>query len=55
MSRRIVSGAEWLAARQAHLKNEKALTRLRDLLAAERRRVSSDGNDFNCNFHVAFS
>jgi predicted dithiol-disulfide oxidoreductase (DUF899 family) len=34
---RVVSQAEWLAARKAHLKNEKALTRLRDLVAAERR------------------
>ena len=28
---------EWLVARRAHLKNEKALTRMRDLVAAERR------------------
>ena len=34
---RIVSRDEWLAARKAHLRNEKALTRLRDLVAAERR------------------
>ena len=34
---RIVSQEEWLAARKAHLKNEKALTRMRDLVAAERR------------------
>src|ERR1043166_1249915 len=34
---RVVSREEWLAARKAHLKNEKALTRLRDLVAAERR------------------
>jgi len=33
----IVSREEWLAARKAHLKNEKALTRMRDLVAAERR------------------
>jgi predicted dithiol-disulfide oxidoreductase (DUF899 family) len=33
----IVSRDAWLAARKAHLKNEKALTRLRDLVAAERR------------------
>jgi predicted dithiol-disulfide oxidoreductase (DUF899 family) len=32
-----VSHEEWLAARKAHLKNEKALTRMRDLVAAERR------------------
>jgi predicted dithiol-disulfide oxidoreductase (DUF899 family) len=34
---RIVSRDEWLSARKAHLKNEKALTRMRDLVAAERR------------------
>ena len=34
---RIVSRDEWLTARKAHLKNEKALTRMRDLVAAERR------------------
>ena len=34
---RIVSRDEWLEARRAHLKNEKALTRMRDLVAAERR------------------
>ena len=34
---RIVSHEEWLAARKAHLKNEKALTRMRDLVSAERR------------------
>jgi predicted dithiol-disulfide oxidoreductase (DUF899 family) len=33
----IVSREQWLAQRQAHLKNEKALTRMRDLVAAERR------------------
>lgn len=37
MPARIVSRAEWLVARQAHLKSEKALTRVRDLVAAERR------------------
>jgi predicted dithiol-disulfide oxidoreductase (DUF899 family) len=37
MQRRVVSREEWLAARKTHLKNEKALTRLRDLVAAERR------------------
>ena len=37
MQARIVSRDEWLAARKAHLKNEKALTRMRDLVAAERR------------------
>jgi len=37
MQPRIVSRDEWLAARKAHLKNEKALTRMRDLVAAERR------------------
>ena len=34
---RIASRDEWLKARKAHLKNEKALTRMRDLVAAERR------------------
>jgi predicted dithiol-disulfide oxidoreductase (DUF899 family) len=34
---RIVPYEEWLTARKAHLKNEKALTRMRDLVAAERR------------------
>jgi predicted dithiol-disulfide oxidoreductase (DUF899 family) len=34
---KIVSQEDWLAARKAHLKNEKALTRMRDLVAAERR------------------
>src|SRR4029077_10640991 len=37
MQHRVVSREEWLAARKAHLKNEKALTRMRDLVAAERR------------------
>jgi predicted dithiol-disulfide oxidoreductase (DUF899 family) len=35
-AQRAVSREEWLAARKAHLKNEKALTRLRDLVTAER-------------------
>ena len=33
----IVSREEWVAARKAHLANEKELTRLRDKLSAERR------------------
>ncbi len=33
----VVSREEWLEARKAHLKNEKALTRMRDLVARERR------------------
>lgn len=33
----VVSREEWLKARKAHLKNEKALTRMHDLVAAERR------------------
>src|SRR5262249_44942710 len=37
MPHKVVSQEEWLAARKAHLKNEKALTRLRDLVSAERR------------------
>ncbi|MCC5860077.1 MAG: thioredoxin family protein [Ectothiorhodospiraceae bacterium] len=38
-SPRVVSREEWLQARKAHLKNEKALTRLRDLVARERREL----------------
>lgn len=34
---KIVSRDEWLIARKAHLRNEKALTRMRDLVSAERR------------------
>lgn len=34
---RVVSREEWLVARKAHLRNEKALTRLRDIVSAERR------------------
>jgi predicted dithiol-disulfide oxidoreductase (DUF899 family) len=34
---KVVSREAWLAARKAHLKNEKALTRMRDLVSAERR------------------
>lgn len=33
----VVSREDWLVLRKQHLKNEKALTRLRDLVAAERR------------------
>ena len=33
----VVTRDEWLSARKAHLKNEKALTRMRDLVATERR------------------
>jgi len=33
----IVSREQWLTARKAHLRNEKALTRLRDMVSAERR------------------
>ncbi|MGZ8324966.1 MAG: DUF899 family protein, partial [Rhodoplanes sp.] len=36
---RIVPHEEWLAAREAHLRNEKALTRMRDLVSAERREL----------------
>ena len=35
--RRVVPRDEWLKARKAHLKNEKALTRMRDLVSRERR------------------
>jgi predicted dithiol-disulfide oxidoreductase (DUF899 family) len=38
-SPRVVSREEWIQARKAHLKNEKALTRLRDLVARERREL----------------
>lgn len=34
---KIVSRAEWLAARKAHLAREKELTKLRDQVNAERR------------------
>ena len=34
---KIVSRDEWTEARKAHLRNEKALTRMRDLISAERR------------------
>jgi predicted dithiol-disulfide oxidoreductase (DUF899 family) len=34
---KVVSHEEWLAARERHLKNEKALTRMRDMVAADRR------------------
>lgn len=34
---KVASYADWLVARKRHLKNEKALTRMRDLVAAERR------------------
>ena len=34
---KIVSREQWIEARKAHLKNEKALTRMRDLVSAERR------------------
>lgn len=37
MHHAVVSRDEWLQARKAHLRNEKALTRMRDLVAAERR------------------
>ena len=33
----VVTREAWLSARKAHLKNEKALTRMRDLVATERR------------------
>lgn len=36
-SPKAVSREEWILARKAHLKNEKALTRMRDLVARERR------------------
>jgi predicted dithiol-disulfide oxidoreductase (DUF899 family) len=33
----VVSREEWIEARKAHLKNEKALTRMHDMVSAERR------------------
>ena len=39
MDPRIVSREEWLDARKAHLKSEKALTRMHDLVMEERRRL----------------
>lgn len=36
---KIVSREEWLEARKAHLKNEKALTLMMDMVRAERRRL----------------
>jgi predicted dithiol-disulfide oxidoreductase (DUF899 family) len=36
---KIVSREKWLEARREHLKSEKALTRMRDLVAAERRQL----------------
>jgi len=37
MQHRVVSREEWIEARKAHLRNEKALTRMRDMVSAERR------------------
>src|SRR5262249_8190296 len=37
MQHKLVSRGEWIAARKAHLANEKALTKARDKLSAERR------------------
>ena len=34
---KVVSYEDWLTVRKRHLKNEKALTRMRDMVAAERR------------------
>lgn len=36
---RVVSRDEWLEARKAHLTNEKALSRMRDMVSAERREL----------------
>src|SRR6266566_8820340 len=63
MPHRVVSREEWLTARKAHLKNEKALTRGRHAdLEAYRKRlgwrfklISSYGSDFNHDFHVSFT
>jgi predicted dithiol-disulfide oxidoreductase (DUF899 family) len=37
MQHKVVSRDEWIAARKAHLENEKAFTKTRDTLSAERR------------------
>ena len=37
MQHRVVSREDWIEARKAHLKNEKALSRMRDMVSAERR------------------
>ncbi|MFZ1070966.1 MAG: DUF899 family protein, partial [Methyloceanibacter sp.] len=37
MQHKVVSRDEWIAARKAHLANEKAFTKARDRLSAERR------------------
>src|SRR4030095_8130751 len=42
---RVVSHEEWLVARQAHLAKEKAFTRLRDELSAERRALPWERGD----------
>ena len=39
MEAKIVSREDWLAARKAHLKSEKALTRMHDLVMEERRHL----------------
>lgn len=36
---KIASRDEWIEARKAHLRNEKALTRMRDLISEERRKL----------------
>lgn len=40
-SPRIVTREEWIRARKAHLRDEKALTRMRDLIARQRREQSA--------------
>ena len=39
---RVVSRSEWVAARREHLAKEKDLTRLRDQLRRERRKLEQD-------------
>lgn len=48
----VVSRAEWLAARRALLRKEKELTRLRDALNAERRRLPVVAIDKDYNFET---
>ena len=48
----VVSREAWIEARKAHLKNEKALTRMRDLVSAERRRAAlGQGREGVCVRH----
>ncbi|MGZ8351270.1 MAG: DUF899 family protein, partial [Allosphingosinicella sp.] len=50
---RIVSREAWLEARREHLKNEKALTRMHDLVMEERRRLPWVRIEKDYRFHTA--